>query len=119
MEAKASAEPWPERGPAPSCHEQGPQPAARAPARGPRAPRRVGTESAARQRPASPDLSKLNLQNCQESRLGTENREPSETLGRILDSWGLSKTVVCAGPLAGHHVDITADQSLVSRIKIT
>jgi len=43
----------------------------------------------------TPDLSKLNCQDYQELRLGTENREPPETLGRILDSPGLSKTVLC------------------------
>jgi hypothetical protein len=45
----------------------------------------------------SPHISKLNRQDCQESRLETENREGPKTLGRVLDSHGLSKTVGCAG----------------------
>jgi len=84
--ATASAEPWPERGPArlraePDAHW-------RAALRG--APR--SARGRWRGNPASPDLSKPNCQDYQESRLGTENREPPETLGRILDSPGLSKT---------------------------
>jgi hypothetical protein len=85
--ATVSAEPWPERGPArlraePDAHR-------RAALRG--APR--SARGRWRGNPASPDLSKPNCQDYQESRLGTENREPPETLGRILDSPGLSKTV--------------------------
>jgi hypothetical protein len=37
----------------------------------------------------SPHISKLNRQDCQESRLETENREGPKTLGRVLDSHGL------------------------------
>jgi hypothetical protein len=51
--ARASAQPWPKRGPAQSVHERGPQPAARRPARGPRAAG-VGTETAARSAPRTP-----------------------------------------------------------------
>jgi hypothetical protein len=37
----------------------------------------------------SSHISKLNRQDCQESRLETENREGPKTLGRVLDSHGL------------------------------
>ena len=84
--ATVSAEPRPERGPARLCAE--PDAHRRAALRG--APR--SARGRWRGNPASPDLSKPNCQDYQESRLGTEKREPPETLGRILDSPGLSKT---------------------------
>jgi len=55
---------------------------------------RSGEGTVARESGDPPDLSKLNRQDCQESRLETENREGPKTLGRVLDSYGLSKTVV-------------------------
>jgi hypothetical protein len=59
----------------------------------PRRPRR-GDGAAARSASRDPDLSKPNGHAYQEARLESENGQGQETLGRVIEMPGLSKTVV-------------------------